>query len=337
MPARPMPEEDLDDVFGRVGGLWERLRGSRVLLTGGSGFFGGWMLQTLLNADTRLDLGVRVVAPTRDRNRFGGVWPALLTDPRVEVVESDAVLLAMPDGPVDYVIHCLVPDARMSPANMDVFFQAATRRLVDIAVAKKSTGFLLCSTGAVYQSKTPPEAFAEGDPLVPYEGEPGYSQVRRRVEDQCGALLPAGGVPLKIARGFSFVGPGLPEKANFAVADFIRDGLAGGPIVVKSDGSAVRSYLYASDMAVGLWTIFLARAEEGIFNLGSAQALALRDLAHMIGSMLGAGVSIQNKVVPGAAVSYYVPRTTRAERVLGFSPAIELPRALEKSIRAFCI
>ncbi|MEI6070557.1 MAG: NAD-dependent epimerase/dehydratase family protein [Verrucomicrobiae bacterium] len=330
---RPLPQDDLRHVVESVGSGWDELRNARVLFTGASGFFGSWMLESFLYAGTQWDLPLRAIAVTRDAQRFSERLPHLAADPRVEILESDAATMPVPEGRVDFIIHSLVPGASSALPEMDVFFQSATQRLLDIAVQKNSQSFLLCSTGAVYQPQDPPASFSEDDPLVSLDAPLSYGQIRRKVEEQCLAAWKSHGTAVKIARGFAFVGPRLPLDANFAIGNFIGDGLAGRPIAVKGDGAAVRSYLYAADMAAWLWTILLDGRSGCAFNVGSEEDVCMADLASAIGSLFGAQLVLEGKEMPGTAPAVYVPRTIRAHTELGLRAWTGLNEAAEKTIR----
>ena len=119
-------------------------------------------------------------------------------------------------------------------------------------------------------------------------------RIRRQVEEQCMEACQRHGIPLKIARGFSFAGPRLPDNAGFAMADFIADARAGRNITVKGDGTPVRSYLHAADMTTWLWKILLQEANRQIFNVGSEEAIRLVDLAKKIGEIANTKVIVLN-------------------------------------------
>lgn len=331
--SAPLLPEDLEHVLLHACRCWSRFNGKRVLFTGASGFFGSWLLETFLHAGTRLNLPFRAIALTRNAHRFSQHLPHLAGDPRVELLESDAAAMPVPEGPVDFVIHSLVPDAATSLDDQEAFFRYATARLLDIASAKNAEGFLLCSTGAVYQPHDPPRPFCEDDPRVPLDATASYGQIRRKVEDQCMGAWKEQSLPVKIARGFAFVGPRLPLDAGFAVGNFIGDGLAGRPITVKGDGSAVRSYLYAADMAAWLWTILLDGPPGRAFNVGSEEAVCIGDLARTVGRLFGAQPIIEGKAMAGTAPSVYVPRTSRAVAELGLHSWTGLLEAIEKTVR----
>ena len=314
----PLSLEDLEQVDAQVGGDWDRLREKTLFLTGGSGFFGSWLLETLLFAGDRRNLGVKVWALTRSADRFRTILPHLAGHSAVRLVEGRAEDFEFPEEKMDYVIHSMVPDPGMPLKEMEVWFQRGTRRLLDLAARDRIEGFLLCSTGAVYQPQDRP--LSEEDPLVPLDGPLNYGRIRRQVEEQCLQASQKHGIPLKIARGFSFAGPRLPENAGFAMADFIADARAGRNITVKGDGTPVRSYLHAADMTTWLWKILLQEANRKIFNVGSAEAIRLVDLAKKIGEIANTKVIVLNPPRTGRGkCDHYTPITQAAVRELSLS------------------
>jgi dTDP-glucose 4,6-dehydratase len=121
-----------------------------------------------------------------------------------------------------------------------------------------------------------------------------------------------------VARCFAFAGPYLPPDGHFAFASFVRDAVLGRPIHVNGDGTPFRSYLYAMDLAVWLWTILLRGAAGRAYNVGSERALTVGQLAAEISRLLApdSPVRISQTPVPGSRPARYVPSTRLAREEL---------------------
>ena len=141
------------------------------------------------------------------------------------------------------------------------------------------------------------------------------------------------GFEAKIARCFAFAGPYLPLDAHFAVGNFIRDALRGGPIRVNGDGTARRSYLYAADLAVWLWTILFRGQSCRPYNVGSDQELSILDIAQAAAQLseLRRKCAWQNCTLKTRRPRRYVPCVDRSKQELGLDAAIPFPAALRKT------
>jgi dTDP-glucose 4,6-dehydratase len=120
--------------------------------------------------------------------------------------------------------------------------------------------------------------------------------------------------------------------SKFAFGNFIRDGLAGGPVVVTGDGTPMRSYLYAADLAVWLWTLFLKGVPGRAYNVGSEHSVTLQELAKTVSHELGAsGVTVLGKPDPKGGEDRYVPSTLRIRQELGLEENFSLPEIIRRT------
>lgn len=331
---RPNPlAADLDHIVERTGPLWERLRGGQLFITGGTGFVGRWMLESFAAADERLDLGARALALSRDPVSFSARFPHLAQHPAIELLAGDMHTFEFPAGEFTHVLHMATEtNTVLSAKRPSLEFNTAvegTRRVLEFALARGARNVLYTSSGAVY-GRQPSEMthVPEDAPIAPPAHDVGaaYSHGKRAAEFICAAANFETELDVRIARLFAFVGPHLPMDAGYAVGNFIRDALEGRTIEISGDGTPMRSYLYAADLAWWLWTILLAGTPGRPYNVGSDAALSIREFADAVDGVLGtgAGVHVAKEPVAGAPVARYVPDISRAREELGLEPAVTL-------------
>ncbi len=332
--------DDLDHVLQHTASLWEELRGGRLFITGGTGFFGTWLLESFVLANDRLSLGAQATVLTRDPAAFARKAPRLAAHVALNFVQGDVRDFAFPPGTFSHVIHAATDaSAKLNDENPLLMFDtvlSGTRRVLDFTAQCGAQKFLLTSSGAVYGAQPGdlthvPETYRGApDPLDPRSA---YGVGKRAAEHLCTLYGKQHGFEPKIARCFAFVGPGLPLDTHFAIGNFIRDALAGGPIRVSGDGTPYRSYLYATDLTIWLWTILFKGAPFRAYNVGSARDLTIAQLARTVAEQLSvkSGVQIAKQPIPGASPSRYVPEVARATTELGLKETVSLEEGIKRT------
>ena len=336
--SRLLPVSELDEVVRAVGD-WEPLRGARLFITGGTGFFGMWLLESLAHANRALDLGLSATVLTRDAAGFHARAPHL-QDGVFQWIEGDVRNFPFPDGSFSHVIHgATSTQANLygdQPKEMLDTIVAGTQRVLDFAMRAGTKRLLFLSSGAVYGAQPSDLTHVPEDYLgAPDILDPGtvYGQGKRMAELLCALHQKQHGLEIPIARGFAFVGPHLPLDAHFAIGNFIGDALAGRPIHIGGDGTPFRSYLYASDLAAWLWTILLQGQGSRAYNVGSDEDLSVLDLARRIAQPRHLEITQAEQVIPGAPPSRYVPSIERAKQELGLRIRVPLDEAIERTLR----
>ena len=331
MRSRPLPEADLLYVLRAAQGVWEGLRGQRIFITGATGFVGRWLMESLQAADYALGLDVQVVALSRDPERFLRSVPHLAVWSKLTWVRGSVATLTpetLGDRKFDSVIH-LATEANLAATQADPnaareVIAGGTLRTLEVASCTGARRFLFTSSGSVYGPQ--PEgvtALSENRSLpVAITGDRDAAttgaQAKRQAEGHCTDFARDRGLGVVIARCFTFAGPAMPLDGKFAFGNFLKDALAGRRIILTGDGTPMRSYMYGADLALWLWTLLIRGATGGIYNVGSEDAICLRDLAETMAHELGApGIDIQQQPVHGMPVNRYVPSTQKARNELG--------------------
>ena len=240
---------------------------------------------------------------------------------------------------VDYLIHAAAESSTslniedpMLLGDADV---EGTKNVLEYAKVHRVKRVLFISSGAVYGKQPSGISHLHEE----YEGvqEPlnslnAYGFAKRRSENLCTFYHHHYGVNYTIARCFGFVGPYLPLDAHFAMGNFIRDGLNGGPIKVEGDGTNVRSYLYTNDLAEWLWAILLKGKTATAYNVGSDKAITLSDLAHLVRSCFDDRPDVDIKGKLGGEINRYVPGLKKIKNELGVLEKVPLLDGIKRTI-----
>jgi dTDP-glucose 4,6-dehydratase len=345
LAVKPLPSSDLQAISNTTRELWHRARGKRVFISGGTGFFGIWLLESLAFCNHTLGTNVSATVICRDPERVRARIPHIAGETCIQFLKGDVRNFEFPEGQFEYLIHAASPTAAAIFLDADDVLETligGTRRMIAFAKNHGTKNFLLVSSGAVYgpqpeaTPRTPEEYRGGPDWLNP---DNAYAEGKRVSEQLCAIAAMGSCIRFAIARCFAFVGPHLPLDQHFAIGNFIGDALANRRILIRGDGTPIRSYLYASDLAIWLWTLLLSQPRQEtnpvVVNVGSGQGFSIRDVAHTVASEINPNlqIDIAGQRLPGAPLLQYVPDVKRAEALYGLTPTVDLREAVQRTAR----
>lgn len=297
----------------------------RVFITGGTGYIGKSLLDYRLRHPAFL-VDTKFVFLSRNPDAFCANNKALIAQPGISFISGDIRDFSFPRGDFDAIINAASPvlGAASDEETISVNVEGA-KRVLEFAKGNFIKRLLFTSSGAVYTKQSRP--LLESDECKPATA---YGKAKLIVEQ----LLSDSGIPVGIARIFAQVGKYVPRDAHYAIGNFIQMCIDGDDIVIKSDGSPIRSFQYSDDAIEWLYAIFERGVSGRPYNVGSEDAISIRDLALYVREILQShnAVRIVGAPVQGVA-NYYVPNVTNAKSELKLINKFNLKQAILESAR----
>jgi nucleoside-diphosphate-sugar epimerase len=308
----------------------------RVLVTGGTGFVGSYVVRALVEEGALVTTTAfsGTTAPGLDALRERAtVVAADLREPhdceRVAAGQEIVLNIAHADGSMMF--------KRSRPAYLFRQNMLITLNMLEAACRNGVQRFLLTSSSEVYPADTV-TPISETEPFRGLTDRPtdGYAWSKRMSELATQLFAHEYGMHVAIARPTNVYGPGddLDPARGRVIPTFIRNVFEGQPIVIWGDGEQVRSFLYVEDLARGMLALTEKYAVCSPVNF-SGEAITVRELAEMVMRIAGRRVEIRCERDKPAGAARRIIDTSKAEQVLGFRPKVSLEEGLERTIAAY--
>lgn len=349
--VHPVVREDLA-ALAACGLPWERLSGNTVVVSGAGGFLPSYMVAALLHMNRTRGLGVRVVGLVRDPTRAVGPLGRL-----VGFGPEDGLQLAAQDvcrplkylGPVDWVVHAASPATPKAYGKDPVGTLSANvlgaHNLLEAARERGCKGFLYLSSGEVYGEVGPeqvPTAETDYGYLDPMLVRSCYAESKRMAETMCVSWRHQHGVPTVVARPFHTYGPGMDLTDGRVFSDFVADVVARRDIVLKSAGTARRTFCYVADATEAFFTLLFKGQGGEAYNVShDGCETSIRELAELVAGLFpGFGLAVDARQGEHDPDYMQSPITRNFPdigkiRALGWAPRTGLAEGFRRTIRSF--
>lgn len=322
-----IPIEDLQQIKLRLSHLWPQ--GKSVIMTGATGFFGRWLVESIHWIESSLESGNNYTVFSR-QNQFElkEKMPALGTH-FFNIVQKDLTKTTSEKFSSDYVLHAASEVYQFKGTSSVTYdYSSALKITQNLVNSVNANKIVYLSSGAVYSAKE--SALTEENSLIDFDVSQidSYGEAKRASEN----YLENYGIPYVIARCFSFVGPWGDKQ--MAINDMLLSSLKSEKIQVRSP-DVIRSYLYMTDLVVAALTLLFSDTKHNCYNVGSNQPISMFDLAKKICHIAKAQAdSIQvGEIERGKALAgkFYWPETHRYQSEFGSLITVDLDESLHRT------
>jgi nucleoside-diphosphate-sugar epimerase len=332
---------DLEYIYSKTKHLVNELNGKTILVTGGTGFIGKWILEYFLFLNHSKYINFKVIVLSRNPRVFLERFKKFNV-PFIQFIQGDIVEFNFKTLPYcNIIIHAAADaDAKLNyeqPLKMIDTIVDGTRKVLDYAAGAQTKKILFLSSGAIYGIQANDmTGFSEdhfGGPDVLLTSS-AYAEAKRLAELFCICYLKQFEMNVSIARCFAFVGPYLPLDMHYAIGNFIGNALNREDIIIKGDGMPLRSYMYAADLLIWLLFILFTGENGQAYNVGSDNAVSIKELAQEVTKFFpDLSVRVLGQINPTDRNQNYIPCTKKIKTELNVPDILTLNEAIHRTIQ----
>ena len=324
---------------------WNELSQKVVLITGGGGFIGSYLVRTLLHVNQVMKLGLTVICVTRNKSSLKGRLDVCNSFSELIIFEQDMSLPLRHDFPsADIMIHAASQASPSYYSKDPVGTLAAnvlgTINLLNLAQKNTLDQFLYISSGEVYgelgnaASEITEDSYGYLDPT---KVRSCYGESKRMSENICVSYSHQYGIDTRIVRPFHTYGPGLSPSDGRVFADFIHAVAAGNDIEMTSDGSAKRPFCYISDAVTGIFHVLFNGKSSNAYNMGNPDGeVSIKALATIVSeARTDFNVSVKSSVKADSYLKSPISRqivNIDKLKSLGWAPRISIIDGFKRSV-----
>jgi dTDP-glucose 4,6-dehydratase len=307
------------------------LKKMRILVTGAAGFLGSHLTDLLLG-DGHTVIGVDNLSTGQLEN-----LEHLHAEPRFSLLERD-ICQPFEPGQVDAIYNMASPASptdymKLGPETLRVGAYGVFNTL-DIARRYRSL-YLHASTSECYgdpEVHPQPESYwGNVNPIGPRSV---YDEAKRFAEATVMAYQRYRGVNTRIVRIFNTYGPRLQPNDGRVISNFLIQALSGEDLTIYGDGSQTRSFCYVTDLIDGIVRL-AASDEQQPVNIGNPEEWTIAECAREVLAVTGSKSKLRTLPLPEDDPARRQPDITRARRVLGWEPKVQLREGLSRCIPYF--
>ena len=267
----------------------EKLRNKSFLITGASGMIGSYVANVLKVLNHDYNMNIRILLNVRDENKLSD---ELRNDSNVTIIKQDVSERFNIEESIDYIVHAASPASpkimKDYPFETNVANTVGTYNTLVLAKEKNVSGYLFVSSREIYGEPmegvsvfTEDGLLGQVNPLVPRIG---YAEGKKAAENMCVGIHDEYGINTKILRLAHTYGPGMSINDGRVQADFLNNVINNQDIIMKSDGSSVRTYTYISDAVNALFKVLLS-SNDIVYNVSGDKEVSIKDLANVLVSL----------------------------------------------------
>lgn len=337
-------EEDIKTIASGIEPIADKLSGKTILISGGAGFTGNYLLLTLdfLNKHV-LKEPCRIISVD---NFITGLKYRIEEGPNFKPIKHDIKIPLKIDENVDYIIHAagigspkFYRKYKIETIDAGVL---GTKNLLEMARGKNVKSFMFFSSSEIYGDPDPkfiptPETYFGNVSCTGPRSN--YDESKRLGETLCVAYFETYNIPVKMVRPFNVYGPGMGIGDNRVIPNFIANVLKGNPIPLYGGGTHTRTFCYITDAIVGFFKVLLSDYNNESFNVGNDKGeISMIDLAKLIVDIFGNKVQIQksaglNDAYGIADPNRRCPDLTKIKTKLNYDAKVDLETGIKRFIQ----